>query len=76
MSLKEQPNFPGARGSGCQEWLRSSRLSTRPLAPSSVLRPSLGPLEAGEKQGGSAVGLAQAGQPALRGPLLKLASRF
>lgn len=69
MSLKNNQTFPGVRGLACQEWLRSRKLSTCPLTPSSILRQSLGPLEAGENLGGSTVDRASAGQLALfRGP--------
>lgn len=43
MSLKNNQTFPGVRGLACQEWLRSRKLSTCPLTPSSILRQSLGP---------------------------------
>lgn len=77
MSLKNNQTFPGVRGLGCQEWLRSRKLSTCPLTPSSILRLSLGPgvrREPGREYG--AAGTLQ--EPLLRlalgsGPLLALA---
>lgn len=68
MSLKNNQTFPGVRGLGWQEWLRSRKLSTCPLTPSSILRQGLGPLETGENLGGSRGSWRSSGASAQVGP--------